>query len=258
MAVSQLLFTTNHLSLDYLLIFSFIPFSFKRGLILLLLHCFFNICSNYENFHEVLETFKKILRLNGYPGHFFDGSISVFQIMFPPSNFWCMQLLKMFFFFCLPFTGIHSLQIRKQISSVFASASPHLNIRFIFRPTRRLSHIFTFKDRVPKGLRSRVVYSFKCQFCSALYVGQTACHLHTRVSDHLGVSVLTVKKRSTAFPSSILAHLSETGHTASLDDFKILFTCSSPSKLLVREGLPVSEVKPSLNGNLSSIPLSLF
>ena len=74
-------------------------------------------------------------------------------------------------------------------------------------------------------------------------MGQTARHLHTRVSDHLGVSALTSQKRVTAIPSSILAHLSETGHTAYLDDFKILSSCSSPSELLVGESLLISKVK---------------
>lgn len=39
--------------------------------------------------------------------------------------------------------------------------------------------------------------------------------LHTQVSDHLGVSALTGKTRVNPPPSSILSHLSETGHTAS-------------------------------------------
>ena len=63
-----------------------------------------------------------------------------------------------------------------------------------FQPGKRLSHLFNFKDRIPKVLGSCVVYSYTCQCCSALYVGQTAHHLHTRVSDHLGVSALTDKK----------------------------------------------------------------
>ena len=35
---------------------------------------------------------------------------------------------KRVLYFCLPFTGIHLLQIHKQISSIFSSAFPHLNI----------------------------------------------------------------------------------------------------------------------------------
>ena len=82
---------------------SFIPFSFKKGLVLSLLDCFLNICSNYENFHKELETFKKIFRFNGYPTHFFDSCISVFQIKFSPPNLLCIQLPKKIFFFLLTF-----------------------------------------------------------------------------------------------------------------------------------------------------------
>ena len=119
-------------------------------------------------------------------------------------------------------------------------------------------HIFHHQDRIPKGLRSHVVYSFTCQYCNALHVGQAARYLHTRVSDHLGISPLTGKKRTNPSPSSILSHLSETGHSASLNDFRILSSCSSSSKLLVKGSLHIRQRNPSLNTNLSSIPLSLF
>jgi hypothetical protein len=55
-------------------------------------------------------------------------------------------------------------------------------------------------------LRSHVVYQFTCQCCSALYVGQTRRHIHTRISEHMGVSPLTGKERSISTMSSILAH----------------------------------------------------
>ena len=109
---------------------SFIPFSFKKGLILSLLHCFFNICSNYENFHEELETFKKIFWLNGYPTHFFDSCISVFQIKFSSPNLWCIQLPKKIFF-CLPFTGIHSPNPQKNLKRFcFSLSSPQHPFHF--------------------------------------------------------------------------------------------------------------------------------
>ena len=63
-------------------------------------------------------------------------------------------------------------------------AYPHLNIHFVFRSSTRISSFFSFGDKVPKLLRSGVVYLFKCRCCSASYVGQTTRHLHTRVSEH--------------------------------------------------------------------------
>ena len=237
---------------------SFNSFSFKRGLILSLLHRFSNVCLNFENSYKELEVFKKIFRLNGYPTHHFYSCVCDFWDKVFSAKLLVHTALKKVLYFCLPLIGIHSPQIRKYISSVFSSAFLHLNIRFIFRSTRCISHILTSKDWDPKGLRSRVLYSFTSQCCTALYVSPAARHLHSRASDHLRVSSLTGKKSVTATPSSSLAHLSETLHTASFDDFKILSSCSSSSKLLVRESHLISKDKPCLNSNLSSIPMFLF
>ena len=147
-------------------------------------------------------------------------------------------------YFYLPHTGAHSLHIRTQISRLRSSAFPHLNIRFVFRPTLRLSQLFTFKDKIPKALRSCVVYSFTCRCCSATYLGQTVRHLHTRVSEHLGVSPLTGDKMSNPAMSRILSHLDSTGHTASLNDFKIISSCSSPDELLIREVFLLTNSNP--------------
>jgi hypothetical protein len=111
---------------------SFIPMTYKKGLLLSLISRYFNICSSYVFFH--------------------------FEIL--------------------------------------SSAYPHISLHVAFRPSFRLSNFFPFKDRIPCELRSHVVYLYKCQCCSALYVGQTRRHINTRISEHMGVSPLTGKKRS--------------------------------------------------------------
>ena len=130
---------------------------------------------------------------------------------------------KKIVYFCLPFTGSHSLQIRTQISRLCSAAYHHLNVRFVFRSSTRISSFFPFKDKVPKFLRSGVVYLFKCRCCSASYVGQSTRNLHTRVSEHLGISPIMGKPSSNPLMSSIFSHLKTTGHTASFDDFQPLF-----------------------------------
>ena len=82
-------------------------------------------------------------------------------------------------------------------------------------------------------------------------MGQTVRHLHTRVSEHLGISALTGNKSSNPKLTSILQHLDATGHTASLDDFKIISSCSSSDEL-------ISKLKPTLNVQGSSVPLLLL
>lgn len=237
---------------------SFIPLTYKKGLISTLLNRYFKICSSFENFHVEIEKFRKIFNRNGYPTQLYDKCVRVFldKIYKPaPKSF---NVPKKVMYFCLPFTGLHSLQIRTQIQKLCSSAYPHIDFRCAFRPIKRLSHFFPSKDRLPKGLRSRVVYSFTCRCCNVSYVGQTARHLHTRVSDHLGVSALTGKTSVNPSPSCILSHLSETGHTASIDDFRILSSGNSTSELLVKESLLIRKLNPLLNSNISSVPLSLF
>ena len=197
---------------------SFVPLAYKRSLVFCLLHRIFHLCSSYENFHAQLEKFN----LNGFPTHMFDQLVRRFlNNLFEPKPPLFTASTKIVYF-CLPFTGSHSLQIRTQIARLCSAAYPHLNIRFVFRSSTRISSFFPFKNKVPKFLRSGVVYVFKCRCCSASYVGQTTRHLHTRVSEHLGISPITGKPSSSPPMSSIFSHLKTTGHTANFDDFNLI------------------------------------
>ena len=51
--------------------------------------------------------------------------------------------------------------------------------------TFKLRNMFSVKDSVPQGLRSRVVYKFSSAGCNASYIGETTRHLCTRVREHL-------------------------------------------------------------------------
>ena len=237
---------------------SFIPLTYKRSIISCLIHCIFSICSSYETFHHQLEAARRMFILNGFPCHMFDRCVrtflnKVFQPKLPVHT-----VPKKIIYFCLPFTGTPSLQIRTQINRLCHAAFPHLDIRFVFRSTKRLSTFFSFKDKIPKALKSGVVYSFMCRCCSTSYVGQTTRHLHTRVSEHLGITPITGKLCKNPPQSSIFSHLTCTGHTASIDDFEILSSCSDDQELLIHESFLISKMKPSFNIQGSSIPLHLF
>jgi hypothetical protein len=158
---------------------SFIPLAYKRSLIYCLLYSIFNLCSSYENFHSQLEVIRKLFNLNGFPSHIFDRLVHRFLNKIfepkPPIH----MVPKKVVYFCLPFTCSHSLQIRTQISRFCNAAYPHLNIRYIFFPSKRISSFFPFKDKVPKFLRSGVVYLFKCRCCSARRMWVKPCAIYT-------------------------------------------------------------------------------
>ena len=115
---------------------------------------------------------------------------------------------------------MHSLFKIEPDHQIFNAAYPHHNIRFVFRSSTCISSFFPLKDKVPKFLKSGAVYLFKCRCCSTSYVSQTTRHLHTRVSEHLGISPVTGRPSSSPVMSSILSHLNCTGHSANLTTSK--------------------------------------
>jgi hypothetical protein len=111
---------------------------------------------------------------------------------------------------------------------------------FVFRPSCRFSNVFPCKYRISIALRSHVVYQFTCQCCSALYVGQTRRHIHTRISEHMRVSRLTEKINSLSQPCLVYS-LPNTCTKS-----KILSSGTSEWDLLIGESLLISQLNPVL------------
>ena len=88
----------------------------------------------------------------------------------------------------------------------------------IFKPICRLSNFFHFKVRIPLELRSHVVYQFTCQCCNALYLGKTCRHLHTRISEHCGISALTGKL-------ALFVRNGSTGFSVQRSSYSIISCC---------------------------------
>jgi hypothetical protein len=77
-----------------------------------------------------------------------------------------------------------------------------------------------------------------------MYFGNilTRQHIHSRISEHMGVSPLTgLKERSISTMSGILAHKHMHKHRVSASDFKILSSGTSEGDLLIRESLLISQ-----------------
>ena len=196
----------------------------KRSLVCCLLHRIFHLSSSYENFHTQLEVVRKLFNLNGFPTHMFDEIVRHFLNNFFEPKPPLLTVPKKIVYFCLPFDSlIHTSFIFALKSHVFAVLLI-LNLTFVLSfallNASPLSFpLRPFKDKVPKFLRSGIVYLFKCRCCFASYVGQTTRHLHTRVSEHLGISPITGKPSSNPPMSSIFSHPKTTGDAASFDEF---------------------------------------
>ena len=78
---------------------------------------------------------------------------------------------------------------------------------FFFKCQTRLSNSFCYKDPIPKGLISGVVYKFQCSLCNESYYDESIRHLDIRSGEHIGMSPLSGKKVKPSNNSAICDHL---------------------------------------------------
>ena len=116
---------------------------------------------------------------------------------------------KKIIYFCLPFTGIHSLQIRTYISGLCNAAFLHLDNRFVFRSSRRIS-FFPFKESSQLGYQN------------------------------IWVSLQSRENTQPTLLSLILSHTNASGHSANFEDFQILSSSSDLYELMIHQSFLVN------------------
>ncbi len=97
-------------------------------------------------------------------------------------------------------------------------------------------------------------------------MGQTTRHLHTRISEHLGISPITRKPSSSPVMSSIFSHLNRHpvqlcpvySHSANFDDFTILSSFSNTSVLMFTKVFSFLSPNPLLTSKASPFHLTSF
>ena len=114
-----------------------------------------------------------------------------------------------------------------------------------------MSNAFRFKDQIPKYMNSNVIYKFKCNICSDVYIGETERHFLDREYEHLGKSILTEKnlKYTDTDATSIRKHCHNHCHTADTSCFSLVGNADNRYHL---------KLKRSRNVAKESIPLYLF
>ena len=122
-----------------------------------------------------------------------------------------------------------------------------------------MENYFNFKDKIKRELHSLLVYNFKCNSCNAEYIGKTKRHYRTRTSEHIGVSPLTGKCFiSNSQTSAVHDHMFFCKTVVCPEDFSILAKGSCNFRVEIQESILIKLLKPTLNKNISSVPLHLF
>ena len=237
---------------------SFLPSTYKFGLLSTILYRYFSTCSSFKLFHlEVLE-FKKIFLRNGFLLKIIDASIGKFLKKIFAEKILVHTVPKREYMIILPYLGPLSNKIHKRIKNVFQTVIPTGKINLVFKTQRRISHFFKFKDSIPSFLDSHIIYHFKCPSCNAGYIGETRVHYKVRCSQHLGISEWTEKPTKGGVPTSITKHLKENGCTCSYEDFSILGKEADYHRRLLKESLFIKLYDYKLNEQQTSTELLLF
>jgi hypothetical protein len=151
----------------------------------------------------------------------------------------------------LPYIGAKfSVIIKNILLNIISNHNLAVDLRLIFVNNATIGSLFPFKDRFSTDMLSHVIYLGTCG-CGAKYVGKTLRLLPTRVKEHRH-SLTGVRY------SSIAKHVLDTGHDFDWDNFKILAVNSDDLTLSYLETLIISDLRPSLNEMVSSIPLHIF
>ena len=237
---------------------SFIPETYKTGLIKSLLFRCFNLCSDFVKFHHEIDILKGILYKNCYSRDFVDKCIKEFLDRVLTRKVVVSTVPKKDLMIVLPYLVKLSFQIRTRINRVKRNKLPHCNLRIVFQTKCKLNNFFTFKDKIPVFLRSGIVYKCKCRGCNGTYYGKTKRHFKIRMSEHLGVSALTGKRVKGDNDSAIKERHLFCNYSSGFDDFSILASNNNDFKVTLMESLLINRDHPPLNKNRHSLPLELF
>ena len=237
---------------------SFIPISYKHGLVNTLIFRCFKICSSYENLHNEMVYLKELFKRNRYPNDFVDLCIKKFFDKLYIIKKIYQTAEKKQLLIILPLLGHLSFETRNRLNSCIRNQLPSCSLRIAFQSKTRLCSLFKFKESIPKYLRSHFIHKFSCSCCNATYYGETEGHLFVRTLEHLGITPLTQKRVKNPKKSAIMDHILLEGHNATYDDFSILIPENNQFKLHLKESLLIKRDKPELNRNIYTHRSELF
>ena len=188
---------------------SFVAESFKRGLLMSLLHRGFHICSSWDKFHEEINNLRSIFVKNGYPNNMINKCIKLFFEKLHTTRVTVLTAPKKEVILVVLFLGVKSLLLHTNLTKFFNEFLPCCKLKVIFSSNCRLRSFFSFKDKIPLLMRSGVVYRFTCASCNACYYGKTKRHFKVRIAEHIGISHLTGKPRKSRMSTAVSDHLLE-------------------------------------------------
>ena len=116
------------------------------------------LCCDWNRFHSEVSFLKKTFRKNKFPTNFIEKVIREFLNKIFEDKIIYAHVPKKEIFMSLPFLGHESFLIKKRLNKLFAIYYPQCKLNLVFKCNYRLRNCFTFKDKIPKYIRSHLLY----------------------------------------------------------------------------------------------------
>ena len=186
---------------------SFLPDTYKIGMVYTLVNRCFRMCFSCLIFHQQLILLTEISQKNDYQDNFiyrhfklFLNNIHILKEKFATVEKKPLRLV-------LPYLGYISLQTRTTLQTSIKGVINCCKLQVIFKSQNKLCNIFRFKDPIPQILTSGVVYKLQCGLCNESYYGECVRHPAVRSGEHIGISPLTNKRVKPRKDSAACHHL---------------------------------------------------
>ena len=139
---------------------SFIPASYRHGLVNTLIFRCFKICSSYEKIHEIV-SLKDILKHNSYPKNFIDNCIKFFFDKLYVSKKVYQTAEKKSLLIVLLFLGHLSFETRNRLSRCIKSQLHFCFLKIAYQSENRVSNLFKLK-RVFRNTCAHILFINLC------------------------------------------------------------------------------------------------
>ena len=241
---------TYHLSL--ISYFSFTPFTFKLNGLKTLINRGYKVTSNYVSRNSEFKFLQQYFFKNGFPCSLVQSQINKYLENINSTNSNSSSIENLYFSF--PYFGQQSEKFKIELGKLFQKFFNNVKINIILSNKNTIGSFFPYKDRLPFGMRSSIVYQYCCASCSHHYIGSSMRNLYMRMSEHQGKSYRTGNAIQNP-NSSIFDHKFSCDTQINTNDFSILDYSSSEFRLRILESLYIHKEKPKLNDMQSAMPL---
>ena len=228
---------------------SFVPFSYKIGLVKTLFDRALKICSCPSLLDLDIKRIVSMLMKNCFPRDLILKQLALLKQKKEIHSLAINQVQAEPRYFKLPFIGHGSKMLNSKLKSLIPKYCKQVNVKIIFE-SFKINTFFSSKDKIPEDLRSYSIYKFICRSCNAMYVGETHRHFLVRANEHL----------STDKKSSVNKHLKSNPACQSECDiscFSVLDKADTKYKLTIKEAIHISRLKPCLNKQTKSYKIGL-